>query len=317
MASEKSTNLPAELQPRWRDLPAVAWTVARAFAPRRLGAVLAVTGAPLVFLPSLVAARACGELAASPARDAALVVQRSGPGAPNLRRRLVTAATAVASFVVVGGTSAVAALTVGTAAAQAGVPAELAGLGAGVAGAVPVLLGAGSVLASAPAAARGWWQERDDRRSGAHLSVAVFAAWPPGQGKGTRLAEQVAAALENTDLPIVASARTPDLARVYTRWGLEQSPRDPQRLTSPPREQAGSQPQGRTEPGAPATESAASAASPPAPAQSGRAGEVKRVAQMGFPHPASPRRGGLTGAASGRPASGGDHGIVQGEDRSR
>jgi hypothetical protein len=222
MQESREALLPPQLQPRWRDLPALAWTTANAFAPRAPRLVrwaLAAAGAPLMHLPSLLAARSVGELA-SRDRHAALVVQRSGPGAPRLRRNLVSmfsAATGTTLFAAVGAEVGISAVT---AAVRAGVPAGLAAPIVTVGATAPVWLGALAVATSAPAAVRGWFRERSTRPDGPYLRLSMFAAWPTGKGHGTRLADQVAEALQGTTLQVVASARTPELAKVYTRWGL-------------------------------------------------------------------------------------------------
>lgn len=239
--------LPRELQPRWRAVPGLVWTMARADAPAPglLGAVQAVATGVFLTAPVVVGARAVGELASRDRRALLVVRLDDSP-----RRRLVRLVTAAAAVAVPWGLVLVAFWIAIMHTADFVLPAEesvrlataaglafVAKLAAGacvlaVVGAVYLAL---FVVVISPRWAvfretrEGARQERVARAEygvarGTSIYLEAYAAWPQQRGHGRDLAKRVRpvaeAAAASTGRPIMAVARNTKLVEVYQEFGL-------------------------------------------------------------------------------------------------
>lgn len=217
--------MPADLTPRWPDLPALAWALARAHmpGPRWWAAPAGVVSAVLFAAPYLVAVHAVGGLAAlTNGRAHALVI-------PDARRRDVHAAgligfTASTTLTV----AAVWGLTVVIHPLPALVPAEVLLTAAWAAPFIPTLAaGTQPTLARARGGERDPVARRRGRLSAAHprpasgaVLVGYLAAWPQRTGAGTQLATRLCQLADQTQVTLRLDAGNPDVARLYERWGF-------------------------------------------------------------------------------------------------
>lgn len=239
--------LPRELQPPWRAVPRLAWTLARADAPAPgwLGAVQAVVTGLFVTAPTVVGARAVGQLA-SRDRHALLVVRLDDGPSRRRARRVVALAVAAPPWTAVliawaAGLSRVGDIMFpgsesahGTTASGLAHLAEFAaGMGVLIAldAAVAVLVAVvvlprWSVVRESRHARR---QERDARtRYGISRETSVYleayAAWPRRRGHGRELFQRVLpvaqAAAAATARPVLIVARNQQLVQMYRELGL-------------------------------------------------------------------------------------------------
>lgn len=239
--------LPRELQPPCCAVPRLAWTLARADAPAPgwLGAVQAVATGLFIMAPTVVGARAVGQLA-SRDRHALLVVRLDDTPPRRRVRRLVAVAvaappwTAVLIAWVTGIWRAGGVLFPGPDSARVATASELAHLATFAAGtgvlialdaAVAVLLAVvvlprWSVVRESRDARR---QEREARtRYGISRATSVYleayAAWPRRRGHGRELLKRVLpvaeAAAAATGRPVLVVARNQRLVEVYREFGL-------------------------------------------------------------------------------------------------
>jgi hypothetical protein len=239
--------LPRELQPPWRAVPRLAWTLARAdaAAPGWLGAVQAVVTGLFVMAPTVVGARAVGQLASRDPRALLVVRLDDGPSRRRARRVVAVAVaappwTAVLIAWVAGLSRAGDVVFLGsesahgtTASGSVHIAKFAAGMGALIAldAAVAVLLAVvvlprWSVVRESRHARR---QERDVRtRYGISRATSVYleayAAWPRHRGHGRELFRRVLpvaeAAAAATGRPVLVVARNQRLVDVYREFGL-------------------------------------------------------------------------------------------------
>jgi hypothetical protein len=239
--------LPRDLQPPWRAVPRLVWTMARADAPApgRLGAVQAVASGVFLTASTVVSARAVGQLA-SRDRHALLVVRwGESPLRRTVRRAVAIAVAAVPwtaaliAFAMVFWRAADVVLPApeGVRVATVAGPAYLAKLAAGVC----VLIVADVALAALFAAVvlprwsvvretmGAFRQEREARARygisrGTSVYLEAYAAWPRYRGHGRELFKRVQpvaeAAAAATARPILVVARNRQLVEVYREFGL-------------------------------------------------------------------------------------------------
>ena len=201
--------LPAELVPRWQDLPRLAWTLARAYTtgpawwvvPGALASAMLLTGPYLTGL-SLVG----GVATLRPGQAVAVAV-------PDARSRRVVLAGAAAGL---------------TACALIFVVSVSAGLGtletlptvplAAFAAALGVLALAGApVLSLIPHALR---RERPAPHQPRDAVVSMVAAWPQRRGAGGQLMAELCAVADDQGITLRLTARTPDAGRLYQAHGF-------------------------------------------------------------------------------------------------
>ncbi|GAB3284022.1 hypothetical protein [Kineosporia babensis] len=203
--------VPAHLTPSWRRLPRLAWIAATGVAPD-LGRAQILAVAPFIplLLPLLTAARATGQLAAHPR---ALVIVAHRRHAP-----ITLAGLCLTQIILI--------LAITSAALVIAVPPawwtwlnSLLFTGLVIAGLQFAVTCVPTVLVSLRSHRR---PALDHTPSLApvlipahaiHLTCA--AAWPRRHGHGARLWNDLAAAQQPTDRPVVARAATPALARRY------------------------------------------------------------------------------------------------------
>jgi hypothetical protein len=239
--------LPRDLQPPWRAVPRLVWTLARAdaLAPGWLGAVQAVASGVFVTAPTVVSARAVGQLASQ--NGHALLVVRLDDSPPRRRvRRLVAVAVgavpwtvALVAFVIGSWQTADVALPasepvrVTTAAGLTYLVRYAAGACVSVVADVAlvalfavVVLPRWSVVRETMGAFR---QEREARARhgisrGTSVYLEAYAAWPRRRGHGRELLQRVRpvaeAAAAATGRPIMVVARNTRLVEVYREFGL-------------------------------------------------------------------------------------------------
>lgn len=206
--------VPVDLTPRWRDLPALAWVLARAYmpGPRWWAGPAAVVSAAVFAGPYLSAIHAVGGLAAlSTGRARALVV-------PDARRPDVHTAGLI-----------------GFAASRVTVVTATWGL-TFVVYPVPVLAAATALLFASWAApfipplaasarrARPWTRGRAPavpiRPADGSVLVGYLAAWPQRTGAGTQLIAGICALADEAQVAMRLDVRNPEAGRLYERFGF-------------------------------------------------------------------------------------------------
>lgn len=240
--------LPRELQPPWRAVPRLVWTLARADAPApgRLGAVQAVVTGLFVMAPTVVGACAVGQLAS---RDGhALLVVRLDDGPSRRRaRRAVALAVAAPPWTAVmiawlGGFWRAGDVIFSrpelARAATDSVLADLVKFAAGM-GVLVALDVAVAVLLAVVVLPR-WSVVRESRNARRHereartrygisratsVYLEAYAAWPRGRGHGRELFRRVLpvaeAAAAATGRPVMVVARNQQLIQMYREFGLD------------------------------------------------------------------------------------------------
>jgi hypothetical protein len=234
--------IPAELTPRWRDLPALAWLAAGAFRartpPLRPLAGLARLAAWPAFVTALVGAHVERELAAHDRRAMVILVDRTGN-----RRRWRGVTASVATLPIMGGVlvlpavavAAVGVIVIVLGAPRLGVvivwlaPAAVLALASLAAGAIAVALRA--EVRHARATARQWALTRHAR-----LVEATTLAADPADGRAaTVLLRRLLRAADEQQVAVVVYARDDRLVALYTRLRFGPVPPVPGRaLCRPP-----------------------------------------------------------------------------------
>lgn len=218
-SSGREAWLPDRLSAWWRDLPALSWTVACAYAtgPAWLRRLAAPVCALLLWLPALAGYQARRAVARR-SRHAVLLI---GPQSRGARLRSLAVilvvlpiamglfgAAALACAVVVASVTGADIYVVGLVLATAAFACLLVGLLTLVVRGVPSLSRLGRERRAG--AVEGWDQA---------LRGDVFAAWPQGRGHGTDLLEELHAAAP--DVAVMAVARDARVAALYGRFGLQ------------------------------------------------------------------------------------------------
>lgn len=221
--------VPVDLAPRWRDLPALAWVLARAYmsGPRWWAGPAAVVSAVVFAGPYLAAIHAVGGLAAlSTCRARALVV-------PDARRPDVHAAGLIgfaASMVTVVTTAWC--LTVVVYPIPALVPAT-ALLFASWAG--PFILTLAASARRARARARGEATIAPIRPADPAVLVGYLAAWPQHTGAGTQLTARICALADQAQVTMRLDVRNPAAGQLYQRFGFAYDAPESLGMTRTPR----------------------------------------------------------------------------------
>ncbi len=211
-------SLPANLRPSWRDTPALAWTLACAYAggPVLLRPFGAVMTAPMLWFPVLAGYHVRGGVVRR-SRHAVLLLASRTPEQARVSRlltiRLVAVTFALFIALPVAGATAEFILT-----GRSGSPVTRAALFVAF-----LMLGAG-ILPQLRAIPRIRELNRV-RRSGLlpgweeAVRGDMFAAWPQGRGHGTALLTELHDQLPAVG-PVMALARDQRVAALYARFGL-------------------------------------------------------------------------------------------------
>lgn len=228
MNSREETTVPEGFEPPWRDIPALAWVAARAYAPRTWPprAARCVAGCSLlVWAPLLVCLRTGRVLAATERKALMSITPADGRPRPHLSRVLAVGVAlwicAVVGVVAVGVSIAYVLMWAGV-----GPRATIFLVSALVVG--PVFVAVASVrpwqiirsLAVAPAAAR---TLRKQAPGAAVWQLGSLAAWPERAGHGTALVAGLLRAWGDGGYA-VARPRDRQVARWYLRLGMQELP---------------------------------------------------------------------------------------------
>ncbi|MGB8019820.1 MAG: hypothetical protein WCF04_01170, partial [Candidatus Nanopelagicales bacterium] len=208
--------VPADLTPRWRDLPALAWVLARANmpGPHWWAEPAAVVSAVVFAAPYLAALHTVGGLAAvATGRARALVI-------PDARRPQIHAAGLI-----------------GFALSMATIVTAAWGL-TFVVYPIPTLMAATALLFLSWAAPfiptvitslrRARVRTRSEASTGPDrqvdgvpaVLVGYLAAWPQRTGAGTQLVTRICALADQAQVAMRLDARSPEVGRLYQRFGF-------------------------------------------------------------------------------------------------
>lgn len=206
--------VPVDLAPRWRDLPALAWVLARAYmpGPRWWAGPAAVVSAVVFASPYVAAIHAVGGLAAlSTGRARALVV-------PDARRPDVHTAGLIgfaASMVTVVTAAWCLTLVVYPVPVLAAATALLF-----ASWAAPFI----PTLAASSRCARHWTRGRAPavpiRPADGSVLVGYLAAWPQRAGAGGQLIAGICALADEAQVAMRLDVRNPEAGRLYERFGF-------------------------------------------------------------------------------------------------
>ncbi|MGB8019997.1 MAG: GNAT family protein [Candidatus Nanopelagicales bacterium] len=208
--------VPADLTPRWRDLPALAWVLARAYmpGPRWWAVPAAVVSAVVFAAPYLAAVHAVGGLAAlATGRARALVI-------PDARRPAVHAAGLIGFAVSMA--TVVAAAWVLTQLIYP-LPALMAStallFGSWAAPFIPTLAAG---VQRARARARASVGAAPTPMAGDHPAALLgyLASWPQRTGAGAQLISRICVHADLARVEVRLNARNPEAGRLYQRLGF-------------------------------------------------------------------------------------------------
>lgn len=218
--------IPAELNPQWRDLPALAWLAATAFGRRLPGMTTLIrVGSWPLFLAVFTAARVVGELAANGRAAVVIVSERPGRG---WLRYAVSVASALVVFVAPIAAM-LAVLVAGAVAAAAGwvwFGRVLEGLGA--VGSILV-----AVLVPVAACAHVRWRPLRELPGGRRwaaqryprvMEASTLAAQPGRWGAVHGLVRPLLDVADDRGHAVLAYAGDATLARNYARLGFRPVP---------------------------------------------------------------------------------------------
>lgn len=225
--------VPGDLAPRWRDLPALAWVLARAYmpGPRWWAGPAALVSAVVFAGPYVAAVHAVGGLAAlSTGRARALVV-------PDARRPDVHAAGLI-------GFAASMAAVVTTAWGLTFVVAPIPALVTATAllfasWAAPFIPTLAASARRAPARARGEAPAAPTRPTDPAVLVGYLAAWPQHTGAGAQLTARICALADEAQVAMRLDVRNPEAGRLYQGFGFAYDAPGAVSMTRRPRPAAG------------------------------------------------------------------------------
>ncbi len=217
----RDVTVPDHLRPRWRELPALAWTAACAMGagPAWVRRLAALASAPIVWLPVLVGHQTRGAVVRC-SRHAVLLL--AAPTSARAARSRV-----IGSLVLLAVVSLVSVVTLALAEVEQAVTSEpSADVTAHALDAWFVLLVLGGLL-PALRAVPGVVQLHQARLAGLlpewgeALHSDLFAAWPSGCGHGRALLAELETVLaRQPGVVVIAVARNQRVAAFYGRYGL-------------------------------------------------------------------------------------------------